>query len=193
MKSINGLRKETPKHLLLDSGAFFKNYDLLKSYEQNKANLIGATQGGGSFSAVPNARNTEIDGVRGPVKGMQQIDYWDVKMTSNVKEVTAENMQIALGAADIEEIEAPEGYQKIIPKEIIEDKHYLDNLTWVGTLKGAPEKPVIIMVKNAISMNGLSLTVKDKDEAVIPITVQATYDPDESNTVPFAIYYPKMN
>lgn len=192
VKKISGLTETTAEKLLLDAGAFFKNYDILTdtfdtAVEAGK--LIGATQGGGSFSAAPTVRAIEIDGVKGISKGLETIDSWTVTMTANVKEVSVESIMLALGTAKSETTGAPSGYTKITAKPDISAGDYLDNITWAGRLSGS-EKPVIIVVKNALSTNGLSITMADKAEAVIPTTVTGHYDADNLDEVPFEIYYP---
>lgn len=190
MGIITGLTKNTPEKLLLDAGAFFKDYDVTTDTPATAASkLIGATQGGGSFSAVPTIRQMEVDGSKGNVKGLEAIDGWVVTMVANVKEVTADNIQLALGAATQAISESPENYTKITAKEAFDTTDYIDNLTWVGTLKGS-DVPVIIILKNATSLNGLTLTVADKAEAVIPITLTGHYVLANLDDTPFEIYYP---
>lgn len=193
MSIFTGLNSETPKKLLLDAGAFFKNYDITKDYAGNAASLIGATQGGGSFSAVPSVRKIEVDGGKANVAELQSIDGWTVTMTANVKEVTAENMALALGAADSEAAtgEGVTGTIKISGRADFAAKDYLSNIAWVGRLSGS-QKPVIILVKNAVSLNGLSLTMADKAEANIPLTVTGHYSLEDLETPPFEIYYPPV-
>ena len=101
MTVFSGFTANTPKHLQLDAGAFLKNYDVSQdTWATAKATkLIGATQGGGSFSAAPTVRAIEVDGVKGNAKGMEALDAWTVTLTANVKEITAESIKLALGAA----------------------------------------------------------------------------------------------
>ena len=189
---FTGVTKKTPDNLLLDAGAYFKNYDIASDTpETAKAKLIGATQGGGSFTATATIRHIEVDGVPGPVKGLERVDRWDIVMTANVKEVTADNMKIALAAASISTADAPAGYQHIEGKMDVDADDYVDNITWVGRLKGS-EKPVIIVIRNALSLNGLNLTTTDKNEAVIAMTLTAHFDPDKLDKVPYDIYYPTV-
>jgi hypothetical protein len=121
--------------------------------------------------------------------GMQVIDEWVVTLVSNVKEISVDAIKLALGVATSETSTSPTGYTKITANSDIATGDYLTNLTWVGTLSGS-DKPVIIVVKNALSINGLSLAVADKNEAVIPITVTGNYDADDLEEAPFDIYYP---
>lgn len=188
--AISGITSKTPDNLLLGAGAFFKDYEVETDNPASAAaKLIGATQGGGSFSAIPTVRKIEMDGAKGNVKGLEVIDDWVVTMVANVKEVTAESLKMALGAASVTEEVIAAGYKKIEGKADFDDTDYCDNITWIGKIKGS-EKPIVIVIKNAISLNGLTLTVADKNEAVIPITLTGHYDADDSDTPPFAIYYP---
>lgn len=194
MGKITGYKADSPEKFLLDAGAFLKNYDLSKTYDENvtAGALIGATVGGGSFSAVPEVRKQEVDGAKGNVKGLQAIDGWTVTMVANAKEVTADNLKIALGAADsvtVSDESAVNGYTKITARDDITDADYADNIAWVGKLAGK-NKPVIILIKNAISLNGLSLTFADKNEATIPVTITGNYDAVDLETPPYEIYYP---
>ena len=191
--AFTGFTAQTAKHLQLDAGAFLKDYDpTTDTWETAKATkLIGATQGGGSFSAVPTVRRSEIDGVKGAAKGLEALDEWTVTLTANIKEVTVDSLKLALGAAKSESASKPEGYTKITGKTEITLEDYMENLTWVGRLSGS-EKPVIIVVKNALSTNGLSLTMADKSEGVVAVTVTAHYDPENLDEAPFDIYYPEV-
>ena len=194
MSVFSGFTANTPKHLQLDAGAFLKNYDITTdTWDTAKVTkLLGATAGGGSFSAVPSIRRIEVDGVKGAAKGMESIDEWVVTMTANVKEITAESIKVALAAAKAETADVPSGYTKITGKSEIEAEDYLDNMTWVGRLSGSDE-PVIIVVKNALATNGLTISFADKTEGLIPITVTGHYDASDLETPPFEIYYPTVN
>ena len=191
---FSGFSAGTAKHLQLDAGAFLKNFDPAQdTWESAKATkLIGATSGGGSFSAVPTVRRIEVDGVKGAVKGLETIDEWAVTLTANVKEITAESIKLALGAASYEvDSSSPANYTKITGNNQIQDADYLTNMAWVGRLSGS-EKPVIIVVKNALSTNGLTISFADKAEGVIPVTITGHYTQDDLETPPFEIYYPDV-
>lgn len=187
--AITGLTSATPDKLLLDAGAFYKNYDLTSTYAQQTAKLIGATSGGGSFSAVPTVRRIEIDGGKENVEQLQTIDGWVCTLTANVKEISAESIQLALGASTATAATNPTGYNNIVGNADFSDTDYLTNITWVGRLSGN-QKPVIIVLKNAASLGGISMSMADKAEAVIPVTFTGHYDLDDLDTPPFEIYYP---
>lgn len=193
MTIFSGFTKDTAKHLQLDAGAFLKNYDVTKDTwaTAKTTKLLGATSGGGSFSAVPTIRRIEVDGAKGAVKGMETIDEWVVTLTANVKEITADAIKLALAAADSSEETTPANYTKITGRNELKDEDYLTNLTWVGRLSGTDE-PVIIVVKDALGTNGLTVSFADKAEGLIPVTVTGHYTFDDLETPPFEIHYPKV-
>lgn len=188
----SGFTNKTAENLLLDAGAFFINFEVGQdTYESAKATkLLGATRGGGKFTAKPKIRSIEVDGVKGLAKGLQVIDEWEVGMEANILEVTPEMLSKALTSAEKDESSVVEGYEKIVAKNYIELDDYIKNVTFIGKLsKGG--KPIIIQIYNALNMEGLSLQTKDKDEAVIAMKFAGTYDTGSLDTPPFAIYYPK--
>ena len=193
MKVFSGYTKTTPQSLLLDAGAFFKNFDVEKDDFDSAVKagkLLGATKDGGEVSAVPTVRQVEVDGIKGKAKGLEMIDTWDVYLKANVLEIKRETLAAALCASELNE-EKNADYDIITAKNSIELADYIDNVTWVGTLSGS-DKPVVIQVFNAINTDGLKLTTKDKDQAVIAMTFYGHYDQDKLNTPPFEIYYPKV-
>lgn len=182
MARVTGITADTSKKLLLDAGAFFKNYQYgTDTPSTASAKLLGATVGGGSFSAVPTVRRVEVDGAMGPTKGFERIDSWEVTMVVNAREITAENIKLALGAADTKS-------NAIVGKSDIDDSDYIGNITWVGMLKGYTT-PVVIVLENALSTNGFSIEFADKNEASVSITLTGHFAPGSEET-PFKIYYP---
>lgn len=190
-KTYSGFTTDTPDHLLLDSGAFFINFNIATdTYESATSKLLGATQGGGEFNAKPKIRDIEVDGVKGSVKGLQTIDNWDVSLKANVLEVTSEIIKSALGASDID-TEGNDDYDIITARNNINESDYIDNITWIGTLSGS-NMPVIIQVFNALSKEGLKLKVADKKESLVELLFSGHYDEFDLDTPPFIIYYPKI-
>ena len=192
MKVFSGYTEATTQSLLMDAGAFFKNFDVKKDDFDSAVTagkLLGATKDGGEFSAVPTVRQIEVDGIKGKAKGLEVIDAWDVYLKANVLEIKRETLAAALCASETDEASNTK-YDIITAKNGIELTDYIDNVTWVGTLSGSDE-PVIIQVFNAINTDGLKLTTKDKDQAVIAMTFYGHYTQKDLNTPPFKILYPK--
>jgi len=192
MSLFSGITADSAKHLQLDAGAFVKNYDpTTDTFATAKAKIIGATAGGGSFSAVPTIRKIEVDGAKGDVKGFKTIDEWVVTLTANVKEITADTIAMALANGKSAVATAPANYKKITAGGEIANSDYIGNVGWVGRLSGSND-PIIIIVKNVLNTSGLSLTMADKGEGLIALTLTGHYTPDDLETAPFEIYYPNV-
>lgn len=194
MHTYSGFTTETAKSLLLDAGAFFKNFivdtdTFVTAVKAGK--LVGATKGGGEFSAVPTVRQIEVDGVKGKAKGLESIDTWDVYIKANVLEVTEDVIKTALASATVDTTTSTD-YDIIKANNAIELDDYIDNITWVGSLSGS-DNPVIIQVYNAINTDGLKITTQDKAEGVVATTFYGHYTQTDLDNPPFAIYYPKMD
>ena len=192
MKKYSGFTTETAKSLLLNAGAYFKNFDVSTDDFDSAVTagkLIGATKGGGEFSAVPEIRQIEVDGVAGREKGLETIDSWDIYLKANVLEVKEATIQSGLAASSVDSTTNTE-YDIIMASNNLEVSDYIDNITWVGTLSGS-NKPVIIQIFNALNTEGLKFSTTDKAEATISLTFYAHYTQDDLDTPPFKIYYPK--
>ena len=192
MKKYSGFTTETAKSLLLNAGAYFKNFDVsTDNFDSAVAagKLIGATKGGGEFSAVPEIRQIEVDGVAGRAKGLETIDSWDIYLKANVLEVKEATIQSGLAASSVD-TSTNTDYDIITASNNLEVSDYIDNITWVGTLSGS-NKPVIIQIFNALNTEGLKFSTTDKAEATISLTFYAHYTQDDLDTPPFKIYYPK--
>lgn len=192
MKKFSGFTKSTQEHLLLNAGAYFKNYEVEKdTYDTAVAagKLLGATRGGGQFNAVPTVRQIQVDGVSGRAKGMEVIDDWDVSLQANVLEIKKETIVASLIASKVEDASV-QGYEKITAKQVIELDDYIDNVTWIGTVSGS-DLPVIIVVKNALNTGGLQMKTEDKNESVLSMQFYGHYEQGELDEPPFEIYYPK--
>ena len=192
MKKYSGFTTDTTKSLVLDAGAFFKNFEVgTDTFDSAVAagKLLGATKGGGEFSAVPDIRQIEVDGVAGRGKGLEVINSWDVYLKAKVLEIKESTLQAALCASVISTSTSVSDYDIIQARNNIELTDYIDNIVWVGTLSGSDD-PVIIEVKNALNTDGLKLTTTDKNEAVIEMTFYGHYLQEDLNNPPFAIYYP---
>lgn len=198
MKVFTGLTGNTRKNLQLDAGALFKNYNpATDTPESASAKLIGATVGGSTLSIVPEVRQIAVDGVKGPTKGYEAIDSWTVTLTTNIKEVTVDSVKLMLAAAVSTTTNTsttspiPAGYTKINLKEL-EDSDYIDNITWIGRISGS-DSPIMIVIRNAINLNGFSMQAQDKNEGQLPAVFTAHYDVSDLEDVPVDIYIPNQS
>jgi len=192
MRKYSGFTTDTADSLLLNAGAYFKNYDVATDTFDTAVTagkLIGATKGGGEFSAVPTIRPIEVDGLAGRAKGLEVIDSWDIYLKANILEIKEDTIKAGLAASSVDTT-TNNDYDIITASNNLEVDDYINNITWVGTLSGS-DKPVIIQIENALNTEGLKFTTTDKNEATISLTFYAHYTQNDLDTPPFKIYYPK--
>ncbi|WP_423408020.1 hypothetical protein AABM38_20460 [Heyndrickxia sp. MSNUG] len=186
-----GYTSNSPLHYLLDAGAIYKNvvYDELTG--DFTGDLLGATSGGNEFSLAQETRTIEVDGLKGSGKGNTVIDSESPELVVNLKELTAANLALAIAGGVVDTSDT--NYDIITTKGKIELTDYLDNIAFVGRISGSSD-PIVIVIDNALSVEGLSISTKDKDEAVVPVRFRGHYGADnvELGSAPFRIYMPKV-
>lgn len=187
-----GYTDNSPLHYLMDAGAVYKNLVFEEeSGEFTNGELLGATSGGNEFALVQTTRTIPVDGLKGAGKGNTVIDEEIPSLTVNLKELTAKNIALAIAGSKLDT--ANEHYDVITTKGKIELTDYLTNIAFVGRLSGS-NKPVVIIIDNAISLEGLTIKTSDKSEAVVPVVFRGHYDETsiETGSAPFKIYWPKV-
>lgn len=183
--TTTGFNEKTMNHLLLDAGALYKNFGL-----PDQA-IIGATSGGNEFDAKAKIRQIKVDGVKAAnAKGLEVIDNITTTLKCKFLEITEEILKATL-IADVDTT-SDTNYDIITGKTIIEDSDYIKNIAWVGTLSGSG-KPVIIVIDNALCLDGLQLKAEDSKDNVLDVTFTAHADPTKPKDLPYHIYYPKLS
>ena len=190
----SGYSADTPKRYLLNAGALVRNLSWDSEAKKWTYDVLGATSGGSKLSLINNLRQVEVDGVFTTPVGGDMIESSEGTFEVNVIEHTRDNVKMALFANVVESdgSEFPEGYDIITPKQKIEESDYINNLGYIGTISGS-DLPVIIIMEHAICTSGLELEVKDKAEAIYPLTFAARTAIDDITTtsLPVRILMPK--
>jgi hypothetical protein len=183
----SAITQETVENLIMDAGVVYLNYGTVGE------RILGATEGGNSFSVVREIRQIPVDGARGKVKGMSRLTKEDASLKVNLKEMSAANIMLAIAGATKSDFPAvTPTHDEIRSSGKISDTDYQDNVALVATVSGSTE-PVVIILENALSDGNFDIGAKDKDEAVVPVEFSAHYDPADLTKVPYAIRYPKMS
>ena len=165
-----GYDASVPEHLLLDAGAIYKNLEFDDATGIFSGEALGATQGGNEFSFAQELRTIEVDGAKGRVRGLTVIQNEEGTLMVNLLKQTAENIALAIAGADLDTSDT--NYDLVTPKGRIDDTDYLDNIAFVGKVSGS-QKPVVIILENALSIEGLNLKPEDDKETILPIKFAA--------------------
>ena len=182
----HGVSTTTPENILLGAGTIHKN--LAFSEGVWTGDIIGATSGGNSIEIKGEIKDIELDGALVKVKGLAVMQGGTATMDVNFAELSAEVMKMAM-LGEVGDSNAT-GYTMIQPKANIEEGDYVENFAFVGkTANGA--KDIIVIMENALCTSGLKIEGKNKENAVIKLTMEA-YAANEGDldTIPVKIYYP---
>lgn len=187
-KGLTGVREDTATKLQLDAGIFLKKFNVEENSFQD-TDVLFATRGGGSFSAVPTIHQASADGAPTNYKGLDRIDEWVVTLSATALDFTKDVIKLALGA-NVKDEASGTHFDKLTVGNTITDTDYQE-LWWVGALSNG--KYVAICIKNAMNKAGASWTFADKGEATTALTFTANYDYTtlKNGVAPFEIYYPK--
>ena len=183
MPMQRGISTNTANRMLINEGVVYLNY------KTTGERLLGATRGGTEFTIEQEIRTPEIDGAKGPVKGTRRVVESIAKISTELLEITRENVMLALvGADSTTGGTAPDTYNVVRRTREIGSTDYLTNVAVVGEL--ADGKQVVIVLYNALNDEGVTIGQEDRDEATLPISFTAHYDPATMNQEPWEIRFP---
>ena len=172
------LRADTFNKLQLNAGILIKNHDyssvtdasalktqiagIIGGTVTGKGDLIGATRGGGTFTATREIRTPEVDGMRYGFKGSDFVDSADAYLSTTLIEVTPASVEATLGNAT----KTSSGKKTTIKMgTAIGSSNYLTNICWIGDL--ADGRLVEICLNNAINTADFTFTYTDKGEGTL--------------------------
>ena len=182
----HGLTEKTPQSIVFGAGTIHKGLKFATDTWNFEESLYGATSGGTKLSIVPELVNLEIDGVNVKTKGLTQKVGESANMETNVVEITPGMIKTAIIGKDGTGVK---GFSEIVSKDKIEEGDYIENFGYVGKTLGG--KPIIVIFDNALCTNGLELEGKNKENAVVKLTLECYADlTGDGVTLPYHIYHP---
>lgn len=196
MQGLSGLSAQTPTRLVLDAGQVYFNIDLTaleNPAEQNplgqalaSAIALGATRGGATFNRNLSVREIEVDGRLGPVKGLSRREEVRPSLTVSFVELTYQNLEKAIAGA----VSTTTGQFRKITGGPILPQHYIPNVALIAAYAGT-QNPLVVVVKNALVVEGFDFTAEDKNEVAVEVTFVGHFDPANLAEEPWAIYHPQ--
>lgn len=183
----------TFQQIQLNAGILLKDFTVQSGTFQN-SDIIGATTGGISFSAVPNFIDfgEDIDNVPKNTKELKKIDDYTVTMSGTFVTMTADAAALMVGAADV-------ASGKVSPRSIIEQTDF-DDIWFVGDYSdvnadsGTGQSAttagfIAIKLIDALSTGGFVVQTGDKVKGQFSFEFTGHYSiADEELTPPFEIY-----
>lgn len=183
-----GIRTETVDYFIVDAGAVYLNYDLPDE------RLLGATRGGNSFAIEQDVREIEMDGAPGPVKGARRVVEVRPRLSTNLLEVSRQNLLMAIPGSTSTAYPATTAatHDSIRRTRNIINADYIKNVALVGTVSGSGE-PIIILIYNGLNDENFELGTDDRDESVLEVQFTGHFDPANMGEEPWEIRYPRVS
>lgn len=179
---LTPIRTETAQNIALNMFVLSTGY----TFGSGPTGELGATTGGGTFTATPEFRVPGLNGLRKNTKGFMVIDEWEVSLKCSAVELTESGLLLASGygsAATDANVTTITPAQGLVP-----DSEYADLWVSGNTSDG---KIFAICIKNALNNNGVQLSFADKDTGKYDIDVRGNYTAETLDTPPFIIYLDK--
>lgn len=170
----------------MNAGIFCKSFD---PGTGEVTGLMGATTGGGSFTATPAFTDLgkDVDNCPQNTMELKRQDDAEVKMSTTFVTIDPDMAKTMMGAADID----GEDSTHIIPRRDLKVTDFED-VWWVGdysninTGEGAGACAIHLM--NALSTGGFQLTSTDKGKGNFPMELTGHYSMSAQDVVPYEVY-----
>ena len=188
--SINGkhgITATTPQNVLLGAGTYHKGMKITDGALE-PGTIIGATNGGGKISIKGEFYDIPVDGALVKVKGLTVKNGGTCTAEVTFAEISSAVLKAATLFAESEDI--VEGFTVLQDKAAIAEGDYVEGFGFIGkTANGA--KDIVFIMENALCTSGLELEAKNKEAAVVKLTMEA-YANNEGglDTLPIKILYP---
>lgn len=183
----HGITADTPKNLLFSAGTFYKNLEY--KTDAWAGDILGATSGGGKLSITPEYVDAELDGATVAVKGAKFKVGETASIEANFTEIMEGRVVEALHLQE-DTTKTVTGYKVFKSKAILDDKDFLKNIAFVGTLTDG--RQVIVILPNALCTSAFELEGKNKTQATYTCTFECHADitQDDLYHLPYEIYFP---
>jgi hypothetical protein len=185
MARKTGVTRQTAKRLILDAGAIYLNWGLPDE------RLLGATEGGATFTIEQEIREPEIDGLPGPLAGTRRVTSVHPRITARLLEQTTRNILIEIAGSE-STVSGDEAHD-IITREgwTIPESAHLANVAIVGTVSGS-EAPIVCLIKNALVDGAVELNFADESEAGPEVQFTGHFTVDDLQSEPWEIHNPRF-
>lgn len=176
-----GLTSRTIESLQLNAGVLLTAYT--KGEDIAEEDILGATRGGGSFTAVPTMHQAAVDGAPTYVVGLERCDDWVVTLNATMVELNDEAITRALGVG----VTKTGTTDKVFTVKNTVNTTDFKDLYWVGDLSNGQN--VVIKIKNALNTGGLNLTFSDRGEGTYALALIGHYTVSDLENAPFDITF----
>lgn len=180
MSKFTVIPKDTFSGMQLDAGVLLKTFNPASVEAPQDTDIICATTGGINATCVPTYSDLgeDVDNCPVNMKELKHLDGWECKMSFTALGTSADNIRLALGAADV-------ATNKITPRRDLKQSDFSD-IWWVGDR--ADGGCVAIQLKNALSTGGFSLQTTKSGKGQISCELTGHVSIDAQDEMPMIFY-----
>lgn len=182
MGRFTKIPQNTFSELQLDAGVCLKTFDPATGAEPKDEDIICATTGGINVSCVPTYSDfgEDVDNCPVNMKELKHLDSWECKMSFTSLGTSADSIQLALGAADIDPTSGA-----IKPRRDLKQADF-SNVWWVGDR--ADGGLVAVCLKNALSTAGFTLQTTKNGKGQVSVELTGHVSISDQDTMPMEFY-----
>lgn len=166
----------------MNAGILVKSFDVSNPVEPKSEDIICDTTGDFSITCVPTNADFFEDVNNAPTNSREgkQITGWECGLTVTSLSVTAETLQLALGAAEIGEDGG------VHPRVTYKAADFI-SLYWLGDMIDE-NKIFVVVMDNTVSTGGVSFTSTNKGKGGLALTLTPHASLTNMDKVPMAFY-----
>ena len=180
MSKFTVIPNDTFSGMQLDAGVLLKTFNPTSVAAPQDTDIICATTGGINATCVPTYSDLgeDVDNCPVNMKELKHLDGWECKMSFTALGTSADNIRLALGAADVTT-------NKITPRRDLKQSDFSD-IWWVGDR--ADGGCVAIQLKNALSTGGFSLQTTKSGKGQMSCELTGHVSIDAQDEMPMIFY-----
>lgn len=180
MSKFTVIPNDTFSGMQLDAGVLLKTFNPASVAAPQDTDIICATTGGINATCVPTYSDLgeDVDNCPVNMKELKHLDGWECKMSFTALGTSADNIRLALGAADV-------ATNKITPRRDLKQSDFSD-IWWVGDR--ADGGCVAIQLKNALSTGGFSLQTTKSGKGQMSCELTGHVSIDAQDEMPMIFY-----
>lgn len=181
MGQFSVIPQDTFDGLQLDAGVILTSFDPTSPSVTDSA-IVCATTGGINVSCVPTYSDLgeDVDNCPANMKELKHLDSWECKISFTSLGTSAENIRLALGAADVSVTTGA-----ITPRKDLAQTDFSD-IWWVGDR--ADGGCVAIQLKNALSTAGFTLKTTKSGKGQVSVELTGHVSINAQSVMPMEFY-----
>lgn len=180
MPKFTKIPQDTFENLQLDAGVLLHTFDPESAAEPADEDIITATTGGINITCIPTYSDMgeDVDNCPANMLELKKLESWECKIAFTALDASAENIALALGAADV-------SGDKVTPRRTLSASDFKD-VWWVGdTASGGM---VAVKLMNALSSGGFSFQTSKNGKGQLSVELMGHVSLAAQDVMPMEFY-----